>query len=102
MHADAHKHPNSIPGFWSIAYAQSRGWIPTDKQEGKMKYQIRREANSFDLKIIMYNVYDASRYEAGTAKGYFGGFPSLDEAIQWVERQRTPEKLSELMAEIEV
>lgn len=66
-----------------------------------MIYQIRREPNSFDRKLTMYNIYDASRYEVGTAKGYAAGFPELQDAQDWVHGQRlTPP--SELVAEIEV
>jgi hypothetical protein len=66
-----------------------------------MKYQIRREPNSFDRKLSMYHVYDAARHEPGTAKGYCAGFLTQQEAVDWVHGQRTA-PFSELVAEIEV
>jgi len=66
-----------------------------------MKYQIRREGNQFDHRIVMYNVYDANLFEVGTARGYKGGFDSLEAAHAYINAHRfTPPSV--LIAEVEV
>lgn len=66
-----------------------------------MKLQIRREPNQFDHSMVMYNVYDAAKFQEGTAKGYQMGFHSLEGALAYIESMRTPAP-SELVAEIEI
>lgn len=66
-----------------------------------MRLQIRRELNQFDHSMVMYNVYDAAKFQERTAKGYQMGFHSLEGARAYIESLRTPTP-SVLVEEIDV
>ena len=56
-----------------------------------MKYQIRKERNTLDEAITMYNVYKDNAYQEGTASGYLAGRRTLEEAREVVRALLMPQ-----------
>jgi hypothetical protein len=85
----------SDPGFWGLEYAQRRGWVPAKPKENEVKYQIRKENNSVDPSMVMFNIYKLSPKPL-----YLTGFGTLEAAMKNLEKIIKP--ASEVVYEIEV
>jgi hypothetical protein len=62
---------------------------------------IRRESNQFDIRMTMYNVYEADKFVEGKSCGYRYGSLNLEGAREYIAAQATP-RTSELIEEITV